>query len=651
MKTILTLLFTVFCISTYSQNNNTEKIIPVVINILHTGTNPPGVVDNITYAQAEDMINDLNQSFINGVGTTDQEDSKITFILADRDTSGNTFQDALTGSTFNGFRNINLNDYGDNIYYNQSYEVAANNSVAIRDTYGYMTNYYLNIYAMLWSETTVGGFAYLSTSYMPGYFVRSNYFVQNNGKTNPHEVGHFMGLYHTFHKQSNQGTQDSYGGYYGCFDAASETDCVTQGDLVCDTQPQPTELTSGCYDICLSPGTNIADPERIMSYTGCNNTKFTLGQIDRMHFWMENYRVDMIENGANLYGSADGCTDDTACNYNSSATNDDGSCLYDDVIGVCGGNCQADVDQDLICDNVDNCVGQIDAIGVCNGNCAADADNDGICDDVDSCVGVIDACGICNGPGQTYECGCTGIPAGDCDCNGNQLDVLGVCGGDCTEDLNNNGVCDNQEDCFSENYQGYTYDLALFGSTCWFTENLRATNYRSGDPINQLSQGSQWTNNVDGAYFNPIAPLDTLGFLYNWYAVDKEVCPIGWRVPSDQDWKNLEKEIGLNDSEINSVGNRGESQDMHSIIFSSEFNPVYAGVIKDIDGQLYGVNLMSTYWTSNDLWTLRVNRAQSAWARAILDTKNGIGRYNDLWQSSKSKGHGMSIRCVYDVVQ
>ena len=134
-----------------------------------------------------------------------------------------------------------------------------------------------------------------------------------------------------------------------------------------------------------------------------------------------------------------------------------------DALGVCGGSCTADADNDGICDDVDDCVraldecgvcngpgavfdcgcsgiptgdcdcngNQLDALGVCGGTCAADADNDGICDDIDSCIGQVDECGVCNGPGAIYECGCADIPAGDCDCNGNQLDALGVCGGTC----------------------------------------------------------------------------------------------------------------------------------------------------------------------------------------------------------------------------
>ena len=51
-----------------------------------------------------------------------------------------------------------------------------------------------------------------------------------------------------------------------------------------------------------------------------------------------------------------------------------------------------------------------------------------VCDVEDDCVGQYDACGICNGlDGLRVR---ANIPAGDCD-DGNQLDVLGVCGGDC----------------------------------------------------------------------------------------------------------------------------------------------------------------------------------------------------------------------------
>ena len=44
---------------------------------------------------------------------------------------------------------------------------------------------------------------------------------------------------------------------------------------------------------------------------------------------------------------------------------------------------------------------------------------------------------LCNGPGAVYERGY--IPDGDCDCDGNQLDECGVCGG--------SGIPDGDCDC------------------------------------------------------------------------------------------------------------------------------------------------------------------------------------------------------------
>ena len=209
-----------------------------------------------------------------------------------------------------------------------------------------------------------------------------------------------------------------------------------------------------------------------------------------------------------------GCTDEAACNFNPSATDDDGSCAefdacgvcggpgavddcgcdpipdgacdcdgnFLDALGVCGGDCTADLDGDGICDDVDDCVGELDACGVCNGpgaiyscgcfdqpagdcdcsgntvdalgecggDCAADADGDGVCDDVDECVGEFDACGVCNGPGAVYACGCADLAPDACDCDGNVLDALGVCGGPCAADADGDGVCDDEDDCVGE---------------------------------------------------------------------------------------------------------------------------------------------------------------------------------------------------------
>ena len=208
--------------------------------------------------------------------------------------------------------------------------------------------------------------------------------------------------------------------------------------------------------------------------------------------------------GAGLFGEdgplINGCNDDLACNFDVDATVNDGTCLYDDALGVCGGSCAADADDDGVCDDVDDCVGafdecgvcngagavlecgceslpegacncdgeQLDAVGVCGGECTADVDADGLCDDVDDCIGMVDECGLCNGPGAIYECGCEDIPSGQCDCDGNVVDVVGVCGGGCQSDNNANGICDVDEvfGCTDNHACNYDFSANVDDASC-----------------------------------------------------------------------------------------------------------------------------------------------------------------------------------------
>ena len=122
-----------------------------------------------------------------------------------------------------------------------------------------------------------------------------------------------------------------------------------------------------------------------------------------------------VFNGSVPYAPICGCTNSDAVNYLSFAELDDGSCLF---------------------------------------YCAVDLDADGICDDVDDCVGEFDECGVCNGLGAVFVCGCEDLVEGQCDCEGNFLDSIGICGGECFLDANENGICDENE------FAGCTYELA-----------------------------------------------------------------------------------------------------------------------------------------------------------------------------------------------
>ena len=105
----------------------------------------------------------------------------------------------------------------------------------------------------------------------------------------------------------------------------------------------------------------------------------------------------VADDGSCEYVTCAGCTDSSACNYDSSAPFDDGTCDYV------------------------TCAGCTDA-SACNYDSVASID-DGSC-------AVLDECGVCGGPGAVYSCGCQDMPSSNCNCDGDELDLCGVCGGD-----------------------------------------------------------------------------------------------------------------------------------------------------------------------------------------------------------------------------
>ena len=388
-----------------------------------------------------------------------------------------------------------------------------------------------------------------------------------------------------------------------------------------------------------------------------------------------------------------GCTESDACNYNLSATTDDGSCLYTDALGECGGPCEADIDAD------------------------------GICDDVDDCVGLLDTCGVCNGPGQIYDCGCTDIPDGDCDCEGGQPETGYDCNGDCLSDFNDNGICDIIElielnDAISSgalcgegtvwndsfglclpldlcpsdidedgltgvtdlmellaafgaacetsndansmewtcgdpiNYHDYDYATVQIGGQCWFAENLRNEHYANGDLIPGELNDGEWSSTTNGAqaiYANDASNLTDYGRLYNWYAVDdaRELCPSDWHVPTDGEFMTLEMELGMSESEANDTGWRGTDQGTQMKSSASD-SPSWDGTnTSGFSGLAGGYrNSNGAFLSEGDIgyfWSASADGA-NAWYRKLGGGGGGTGvnRNNGIHRS------GLSVRCVRD---
>ncbi|MFO7924731.1 MAG: FISUMP domain-containing protein [Bacteroidales bacterium] len=102
-----------------------------------------------------------------------------------------------------------------------------------------------------------------------------------------------------------------------------------------------------------------------------------------------------------------------------------------------------------------------------------------------------------------------------------------------------------------EDIEGNVYDVVKIGTQVWMAENLRTTKYNDGTDIPTGHSDTEWSELTTGAYaIYPHASIDGLnsdaevleayGAFYNWYAVETgNLCPTGWRLPTDTEWSNL----------------------------------------------------------------------------------------------------------------
>ena len=105
---------------------------------------------------------------------------------------------------------------------------------------------------------------------------------------------------------------------------------------------------------------------------------------------------------------------------------------------------------------------------------------------------------------------------------------------------------------------GNVYKTVMIGNQEWMAENLKVTKYRNGTNLLDHS----WTYTSSGAYCSyddDGSNAAVYGYLYNWYAVIDTcgLAPEGWRVPTDDDWKELEMFLGMSQSEADDNGYRG----------------------------------------------------------------------------------------------
>jgi uncharacterized protein (TIGR02145 family) len=179
-------------------------------------------------------------------------------------------------------------------------------------------------------------------------------------------------------------------------------------------------------------------------------------------------------------------------------------------------------------------------------------------------------------------------------------------------------------------------------------EDLKTTRYRNGDPIPNITDGTEWSNLTTEAYcnFNNNANnVATYGRLYNWYAVSdsRNIAPAGWHVPSDEEWQTLEDYLGGPDvagGKMKTIGTIEEGTGLWyspntGATNSSGFSALPAGY-RSSNGSFDHLGYFAFFWSATE------DYSGLASYRILNYVGSDVSRYSNLRRS------GVSVRCLRD---
>jgi uncharacterized protein (TIGR02145 family) len=193
--------------------------------------------------------------------------------------------------------------------------------------------------------------------------------------------------------------------------------------------------------------------------------------------------------------------------------------------------------------------------------------------------------------------------------------------------------------------EGNSYKTISIGTQVWMTENLKTTRYNDGSTIPLVADPAIWSNLTTPSYCwynNEEAAYKNLyGALYNWYAVNTgKLCPIGWHVPSEDEWIIIESYLGGVEVAGKKLKEAGFvhwklTQGSKTATNESGFTSLPSGMRWEL-GDFNNIEKYNFFWSSTPCGLTGARyRLQS-----VYDDENSDGCTSDK--------RGGSVRCVKD---
>jgi uncharacterized protein (TIGR02145 family) len=242
--------------------------------------------------------------------------------------------------------------------------------------------------------------------------------------------------------------------------------------------------------------------------------------------------------------------------------------------------------------------------------------------------------------------------------NGNTYNIkVDTSGNIIAEEIVTEWLCGNS---LVDDRDGKIYSTVLIGTQCWMAENLNI-----GTMINSTTGGYEQTDNgiiENYCYNNDVANCAIYGGLYEWseavqYITTEDaqgICPTGWHLPTDNEFKILEGTVDSQypvgdpvwDEEgyrgLDAGGNLKETGTTHwwspntGATNESGFTCLPGGYRSSDDGIFDYLGSHNYFWSSSQ------NDDYSTWGRGIYYSDAIVDRF------TTDKGNGLSVRCLKD---
>lgn len=217
------------------------------------------------------------------------------------------------------------------------------------------------------------------------------------------------------------------------------------------------------------------------------------------------------------------------------------------------------------------------------------------------------------------------------------LFVCGITFTSCSndDDATTNNIPSTASGTYTDPRDGNEYKWVRYGKLDWMAENFR---YDLNDETKCLVYDDE----------GEVGKLDEMkyGRLYT-HSGAVEACPKGWRLPTDEDWKDLEKQQGMSSKDADNWDWRGNIALRMLSVYENkpEINILVAGyytphMVMGLRGSRY-YGVYGYYWTST------VDNDQNKGSGFYIFRKF-IYNSGQIFRQSTTDEFGMSVRYVRD---